>query len=178
MTVANPAAGTERGCLGLVASACDGVDTRLAAELAEPAARRGWRLAITLTPTAASWFDEAQLARLQASTDLEVRWTPRLPGEPRPHPDPEAFLVAPLGAGSVAKLALGLADNQALTVLGDAVGVVPMVVGHRTAPTRAAHPAWQCHLDALARAGVRSAALGAARWTDLLDLLASAAPGE
>ncbi|MBB3665780.1 hypothetical protein FB384_004739 [Prauserella sediminis] len=179
---AGPAAseprGIERGCLGLVASACGGVETRLAAELAEPAAERGWRLAITLTPTAASWFDDRQLARLQASTDLDVRWTARLPEQPRPHPDPEAFVVAPASAGSVAKLALGLADNQALTVLGDAVGVVPMVVGHRVQPTRPAHPAWQGHLDTLAGAGVAVAELGGAPWTELLDRLPATAFGE
>ncbi|MCP2255701.1 Flavoprotein [Prauserella aidingensis] len=163
--------GTERGCLGLVASACGGVETRLTSELAEPAAARGWRLAITLTPTAASWFDDRALARLQATTDLDVRWTARTPGAARPHPDPEAFVFAPAGAGSVAKLALGLADNQALTVLGDAVGVVPMVVGHRVRPTRPAHPAWQGHLDALAGAGVRVTGLGDAPWTGVLDRL-------
>lgn len=162
---------TERGCLGLVASACGGVETRLAAELAEPAARLGWRLAVTLTPTAASWFDDRQLARLQASTDLDVRWSSRTPGVPRPHPYPEAFVLAPASAGSVAKLALGLADNQALTVLGDAVGVVPMLVGHQVPATRPAHPAWQGHLDALTGAGVRVTALGAAPWTGLLDRL-------
>ncbi|MCP2237543.1 flavoprotein [Prauserella halophila] len=161
----------ERGCLGLVASACGGVEDRLAAELAEPAAERGWRLAVTLTPTAASWFDDRQFARLQATTDLDVRWLSRLPGVPRPHPDPEAFVAAPASAGSVAKLALGLADNQALTVLGDAVGAVPMVVGHRVGPTRPAHPAWQGHLDALAGAGVDVTSLGAAPWTELLDRL-------
>ncbi|GAA1191007.1 flavoprotein [Prauserella alba] len=163
--------GTEPGCLGLVASACGGVETRLAAELAEPAAERGWRLAITLTPTAASWFCDRQLARLQATTDLDVRWTPRLPDRPRPHPDPAAFVVAPASAGSVAKLALGLADNQALTVLGDAVGVVPMIVGYRVQPTRPAHPAWQGHLDALAGAGAHVTDLGGAPWTRLLDRL-------
>ncbi|MBB3050712.1 hypothetical protein FHS23_001735 [Prauserella isguenensis] len=163
--------GTERGCLGLVASACSGVQTRLAAELAEPAAARGWRLAITLTPTAASWFDDRALARLQATTDLDVRWTSRTPDVPRPHPDPEAFVFAPAGAGSVAKLALGLADNQALTVLGDAVGVVPMAVGHRVQPTRPAHPAWQGHLDTLAGAGVRVTGLGDTPWTGVLDRL-------
>lgn len=162
----------ERGCLGLVASACGGVETRLAAELAEPAAARGWRLAITLTPTAAHWFAETGgLARLQATTDLDVRSTSRLPGEPRPHPDPAAFVFAPASAGSVAKLALGLADNQALTVLGDAVGVVPMVVGPLVRPTRPAHPAWQGHLDALTGAGVDVRPLDDRPWTPLLDRL-------
>ena len=101
--------------LGLVASSCGGLDTRLAAELAKPAADRGWRLAITLTPTAGRWLETTGgLEDLAAHTDLPVRTASRLPGEPRPHPDPEVFLFAPASANSVAKLALGIADNQAL----------------------------------------------------------------
>ena len=38
--------------LGLVAGSCGGLDVRFAAELVAPAAARGWRPAITLTPTA------------------------------------------------------------------------------------------------------------------------------
>ncbi|MFC4002321.1 flavoprotein [Prauserella oleivorans] len=160
--------------LGLVASSCGGVETRLCAELAEPAARRGWRLAVTLTPTAARWLEvTGELARLRTLTDLEVRWESRLPGRPRPHPDPEVFLFAPATAGSVAKLALGIADNQAMTVLGDALGDpgVTIVVGYQVRDTRAGHPAWQGHLDALAAAGVGLHRLMDEPWTALLDHL-------
>jgi hypothetical protein len=159
--------------LGLVASSCGGLDTRFRAEIAEPAVERGWRLAITLTPTAAHWLDSAgELDRLRALTDLEVRDAPRLPWEPRPHPDPAVFLFAPATANSVAKLALGIADNQALTVLGDALGdpAVTMVVGYSVLETRAGHPAWRRHLDALRSAGARTCPLTGS-WEELLDLL-------
>jgi len=167
---------TEQGrVLGLVVSSCGGVETRLCAELAEPAARRGWRLAVTLTPAAARWLaTNGELERLWELTDLEVRTTSRLPGESRPHPDPEVFLFAPASAGSVAKLALGVADNQAMTVLGDAVGEpsVTMVVGYQVRDSRFAHPAWQGHLDALASAGVRTERLRQDQpWTGILDHL-------
>ncbi|NKQ53709.1 flavoprotein [Amycolatopsis sp. K13G38] len=144
--------------LGLVASSCGGLDTRFRAEIAEPAAARGWRLAITLTPTAARWLAAAdEIGKLAALTDLEVRSESRLPGEPRPHPDPDVFLFAPASANSVAKLALGIADNQALTVVGDALGdpAVTIVVGYQVRDERSGHPAWQRHLDALSSAGVR-----------------------
>jgi len=159
--------------LGLVASSCGGLDTRFTTDLAAPAAERGWRLAITLTPTAARWLHETGgLPALQALTDLEVRSVSRLPGQPRPHPDPEVFLFAPATANSVAKLALGIADNQALTVLGDVLGspAVTVAVGYAITDARLDHPAWQSHLDALASAGVRTRRLGSS-WTDVLDLL-------
>lgn len=164
--------------LGLVASSCGGVESRFRTELAEPAARLGWRLAITLTPTAARWLDDAgELPKLQALTDLEVRSEPRLPGRPRPHPDPEAFLFAPASANSVAKLALGIADNQALTVLGDALGdpAVTIAVAYQVRRTRAGHPAWPRHLESLASAGVRLHALTGA-WSDALLTLPGAGP--
>lgn len=159
--------------LGLVASSCGGLDTRFTTDLAAPAAERGWRLAITLTPTAARWLHETGgFPKLQALTDLEVRSISRLPGQPRPHPDPEVFLFAPASANSVAKLALGLADNQALTVLGDVLGApdVMIAVGYSITDARLQHPAWRPHLDALTSAGVRSQRLGRS-WTDILDLL-------
>jgi hypothetical protein len=162
----------------LVASSCGGLDTRFAAELAAPAVERGWRLAVTLTPTAARWLHETGgLAELQALTDLDVRSVSRLPGQPRPHPDPGVFLFAPASANSVAKLALGIADNQALTVLGDVLGSpsATVVVGYQVLDTRFRHPAWQGHLDALTSAGVRLHRLGDC-WTDVLDLLPTAKP--
>jgi hypothetical protein len=143
--------------LGLVASSCGGLDSWFVNDIAVPAAERGWRLAVTLTPTAARWLGSlGALDQLRAVTDLEVRSDSRLPGQPRPHPDPEVFLFAPASANSVAKLALGIADNQALTLLGDVLG----------------SPAWQGHLDMLTSAGVRLHRLvHNGSWTDVLDLL-------
>lgn len=143
--------------LGLVAGACGGLPERFVAELAEPAAAMGWRLAITLTPTAYTWMaDSGKLPALRALTDLPVRSTSRMPNDERPHPDPEVFLFAPATASSVAKLALGIADNQALTVLGDALGVpgITTAVGYQVRDSRIHHPAWQGHLDTLLQAGV------------------------
>ena len=161
--------------LGLVASACGGLDERFVSELAEPAARAGWRLAITLTPTARTWLETTGgLSSLCALTDLPVRSTSRMPNDERPHPDPEVFLFAPATASSIAKLALGIADNQALTVLGDALGVpgVTMVVGYQVRDTRAHHPAWQGHLDVLSSVGVRLHRLQSeVSWSSALELL-------
>ncbi|WP_236791241.1 flavoprotein [Amycolatopsis sp. GM8] len=159
--------------LGLVAASCGGLDTRFRTELAEPAAARGWRLAITLTPTAARWLEHSgEREKLQALTDLAVRSESRLPGQPRPHPDPDVFLFAPASANSVAKLALGIADNQALTVLGDVLGDprVRIAVRYQTQPTRFRHPAWRAHLAALTSAGVDVSQL-AEPWSTALTAL-------
>lgn len=80
---------------------------------------RGWRVAVTLTPTAGRWLRmSGEADRLEELTGLPVRDEPRLPGEPRPHPKVDCYVVAPASANSVAKLATGIADNQALTQVG------------------------------------------------------------
>ena len=54
----------------------------------------------------------------------------------------------------VAKVALGIADNQALTLLCENVATKPLVVFPRINAGHARHPAWAGHLAALASAGV------------------------
>jgi hypothetical protein len=151
------------------------MEARLRTEVAEPAVRRGWRLAVTLTPTAERWLDSAgELDRLRALTELPVRSRSRLPSEPKPYPMPDAFLFVPATANSLAKLALGIADNQALTALGEAVGApgVPVVVRPQADENQRRHPAFTTHLRTLRDAGVQVADGPAAEpWEPLLDLL-------
>ncbi|MFD7757559.1 flavoprotein [Streptomyces sp. NPDC059757] len=49
----------------------------------------------------------------------------------RPHPVADCYVVAPASANYVAKLAMGIADNQALTQVSEALGTtgVSVVVG-------------------------------------------------
>ncbi|SDC68118.1 flavoprotein [Actinokineospora iranica] len=164
-----------RGVLGLVSSAGGGLDHRLRVELAVPAARRGWRLAITFTPTAGRWMAAAgETARLQSLTDLPVRSASRLPAEPKPYPIPDVFLFVPATANSLAKLALGIADNQAITALVEAMGTpgVPVIVRPQADPAQRAHPRWEEHLETLLHAGVHIADGPAEQpWGPLLDLV-------
>nr|WP_225953597.1 flavoprotein [Kibdelosporangium phytohabitans] len=161
--------------MGLVAAACYGVDRRLHDEIARPAAERGWRLAITLTPTAERWLRESgEFDRLAALTDLPVRSQSRLPGQARPHPDPSAFLFVPASASSTAKLALGIADNQALTVLCEALGNprVHVSVCPQLSPEQLRHPAWPGHLATLRGAGAVVTPVSPDQpWTSVLDAL-------
>ena len=143
--------------LGVVSSAADGVQS-LRTRLVEPALRDGWRVAVTLTPTAARWLAPlGEIERLEALTGLPVRSTPRLPDEERPHPPVDCYVVAPATANTVAKLALGIGDNQALTQVCEGIGThgVAIVVFPRINAAHARHPAWSGHLTALASAGVR-----------------------
>jgi hypothetical protein len=142
--------------LSLVGAAADGVE-RILPGLVEPLRERGWRVAVTLTPTAATWLAATgDLERIEQVTGLPVRSQPRLPAEERPHPQPDCHAVVPATANTVAKLALGIADNQALTQVNEALGIstVPVVVFPRINAAHARHPAWAGHLAALHRAGV------------------------
>jgi len=119
---------------------------------------RGWRVAVTLTPTAGTWLRRiGEVERLEELTGLPVRDEPRFPGEARPHPQVDCYAVAPASANTVAKLATGIGDNQALTQVNEALGTVglPVVVFPRVNAAHARHPAWRHHLEALREAEVR-----------------------
>ena len=111
-----------RGVLAVVGTAADGVET-LRTGLVEPAIALGWQVAVTLTPNAGRWLRAGgELDRLETLTGLPVRDTPRLPTEPRPHPVADCYVVAPASANYIAKLATGIADNQDLTQVSEALG--------------------------------------------------------
>jgi 3-polyprenyl-4-hydroxybenzoate decarboxylase len=142
--------------LSLVASAAGGVEL-LREQLVEPLLDQGWRVAITLTPTAAEWLSaNGELAKLVDVTGMPVRHAARLPGEVRPHPSPDCIAVVPASANTLAKLALGLADNQALTHVCEAIGEqrVPVVVFPRVNAAHVRQPAWSSHIAALRSVGV------------------------
>ncbi|MGW2349264.1 flavoprotein [Actinacidiphila glaucinigra] len=146
----------KRRVLGVVGSGAGGVET-LRLGLVEPAIERGWQVAVTLTPTAGSWLRATgETDRLEELTGLPVRDNPRFPGEPRPHPPVDCYVVAPASANTVAKLATGLMDNQALTQVGEAIGTLnlPVVVFPRVNAAHVRHPAWNAHMEALKVAGV------------------------
>lgn len=142
--------------LGLVCSSAGGVED-LRVRLIEPLLHDEWTVAVTATPTAARWLTiSGELARIESVTGLPVRHHPRLPNENSPHPAVDCYAVVPATANTVAKLALGIADNQALTQLCEAVGSghPPVVVFPRINAGHAGQPAWDQHLEALSKGGV------------------------
>jgi Flavoprotein len=143
--------------VGLVCSAAGGVEL-VRQKLVEPALKRGWRVAVTLTPVAATWLGATgEIDRLAEVTGYPVRWERRLPGDDRPHPPVDCYAIAPATANTVARLALGLTDNQALTQVCEAIGggEIPVVMFPRINAAHAGQPAWNSHLAALRNAGVR-----------------------
>ena len=141
--------------IAVVAGAAGGVES-VGQELVKPLVDRGHVVGVTLTPTAAAWLQALDLIReIENLTGLPVRSAPRLPSETSPHPKPDVYVAAPLSASSVAKLALGIADNQALTSLCENVATTPMVVFPRVNAAHARQPAWAGHLGALRSVGVQ-----------------------
>lgn len=70
-------------------------------------------------------------------------------------PEVDCFAVVPASANTVAKLALGLADSQALTSVCEAIGGRRLpVVFPRINAAHAGQPAWDDHIAALVKAGV------------------------
>jgi hypothetical protein len=143
--------------LGLICAAAGGIE-QVRERLIEPMLADGWTIAVTLTPTAATWLAATdEIAKIEAATGIPVRSAPRLPHEASPHPAVDCYAAVPATANLVAKLALGIADNQALTQLCEAIGArrPPVVVFPRVNGAHAAQPAWDLHLEALKGAGVR-----------------------
>jgi hypothetical protein len=142
--------------LGLVCASAGGVE-HVRQRLIEPMMQDGWIVAVTATPTAATWLRAfGELQPIEAVTGLPVRHTPRLPHEDSPHPAVDCYAVVPATANTVAKLALGIADNQALTQLCEAIGAgqPPIVVFPRINAAHAGQPAWDQHIATLSKAGV------------------------
>jgi hypothetical protein len=147
---------SDRRVIGLVACAAGGLRT-VRDGFVEPALRRGWQVAVTLTPTASQWLsDSEERARIERATGLLVRDSPRLPHEQRPHPELTCCVVAPASANTIAKIALGISDNQALATANEAIGDpnVPVIVFPRVSAAHVRHPSWDCHLAALRSADV------------------------
>jgi len=141
--------------IAVIAAGAGGVET-LRSGLIEPLLAEGHTVAITLTPTAGEWLRAlGEVTRLEALTGLSVRDRSPLPGEPSPHPLIDVYVAAPMTANSTAKVALGIADNQAVTVLNENIGRdAPMILFPRVNAAHARHPAWSSHLARLRSAGV------------------------
>jgi phosphopantothenoylcysteine synthetase/decarboxylase len=135
--------------IAVVAASAGGVE-ELCTHLVEPLVTAGHSVSVTLTPTAAGWLDEVgETERLAEVTGYRVRSQARFPGETSPHPRADLIIAAPLTANTTAKLALGIADNQALTFLCESLTVVPTIIFPRINAAHARHPAWRNHAHRL-----------------------------
>lgn len=87
----------------------------------------GWRVHLIATPAGREFLD---IPALEAKLGHPVRSTYRSPDEPRQSAPPaDAIIVAPATYNTIGKLAAGVADNYALGVLAECIGLqVPVII--------------------------------------------------
>ncbi|MER6592722.1 flavoprotein [Micromonospora purpureochromogenes] len=97
------------------------------AQLVKAAQRRSWTAAVTATPSAMDFIEPQSLESL---TGHPVRSTYQSsPGTRRSLPATDALVIAPATYNSINKIALGLADNYAMTSVAELIGrQVPTVI--------------------------------------------------
>lgn len=99
----------------------------------------GWQVGIISTPSALPFLD---VDALIAMTGYPVVHSFRSPTEPEPLPPPDAVVVAPATANTIAKLATGISDTLATGRCAQAIGAgIPLVVVPFSTRDHLAHPA-------------------------------------
>ncbi|WP_174545779.1 flavoprotein [Nocardiopsis dassonvillei] len=94
-------------------------------KLVDLAQEQGWTVQVMATPSAVSFID---VEALEKQTGRPVRSQHRAPGDPR-SPKADAIIIAPATFNTINKLANGIADNYALDVVNEAIGLgVPTVI--------------------------------------------------
>lgn len=112
----------------------------------------GWQVGIIATPSAMPFLD---VEALIAMTGYPVLYTFRAPTEPEPLPPPDAVVVAPATANTIAKLAAGLSDTLATGRCAQAIGAgIPLVVVPFSTRDHLAHPAIVAAMSSLRAWGV------------------------
>jgi phosphopantothenoylcysteine synthetase/decarboxylase len=96
-------------------------------KLVDLAQADGWDVHLIATPAGRDFLD---ITALEALTGHAVRSAYRDPGQPRLRTPPaDAIIVAPATYNTMCKLAYGIADNYALGVLAECIGIgVPVTV--------------------------------------------------
>lgn len=125
--------------------------TRRVGEGVVLAKESGWLPAVVATDMGDAWLDHDELRTL----DVPIVNRHRAPGAAKRLPPPEAIVLAPATFNTVNKLANGIADTYALSVLCEALGRrCPLFVVPFVSRNLAGHPAWPASLAVLRRAGV------------------------
>jgi phosphopantothenoylcysteine synthetase/decarboxylase len=137
----------------------------------------GWVVCVATTPAGAQLADIAELAKLTGRpVRTEYDWEE---GRSRAWPLADTIVVAPATINTICKWAAGIADNLALSMLFECMGVdLPIVVAPNVNPALARHPVFQRSVQALRIWGVtvlyeRSAPPPAwmASWEEILRAL-------
>jgi phosphopantothenoylcysteine synthetase/decarboxylase len=123
-------------------------------QLITAASQQSWTTAVTATPSALDFVDAAAIEGL---TGHPVRSTYRSsPGTRRSFPGADALIIAPATYNSLNKIALGIADNYAMTTVAELIGrQVPTVVVPFVNAALAARAPFQRAVDGLRGERVR-----------------------
>lgn len=112
----------------------------------------GWQAAIIATAAASKWLDRKELER----SGVPLVSDHREPDSNKRLPQPSAVVLAPGTFNTINKLAAGIADTYALSVLCESLGERrTMVVVPFVKHALAGHPAWASSLETLRRSGVQ-----------------------
>jgi phosphopantothenoylcysteine synthetase/decarboxylase len=124
-----------------------------AGRLVELAKLAGWDVCVVVTPLATRFVDLQELAELSGRP---VRQDYKLPGEADLFPRASALVVAPATFNTINKLAAGIADTLALSLLCEYLALgTPIVVAPNVGPTLARHPQYPRSVRRLRRWGAR-----------------------
>ena len=124
-----------------------------APEIAAEIVAQGWRVDAVITPSAASWVDESSLT---AATGQPPRSAHRPAGSVSDRDRPHAVVVEPVTFNTVGKMACGIADTYAHSVLCESLGDgVPILAMPMVNDRLWAHPAWASNAARLTGAGVQ-----------------------
>lgn len=111
----------------------------------------GWDVSVVATDSAAPWLDEDQIRVVTGQPSRSQQRTPDQPKAPRP----AAVVACPATFNTVNKLATGIADSYATSLLCESLGAgVPIVAVPMVNDRLWPHPAWDANLSRLADAGV------------------------
>ncbi|MFJ2148354.1 flavoprotein [Streptomyces microflavus] len=144
------------------------------------AQERGWEVGVVATPQGLGFIDAVAV---EAQTGYPIRSAWRVPGEPRPLPDPDAIAVVPATFNTVNKWAAGISDTLALGILCESYGFgIPTAVLPYVNSAQAAHPAYAESLRRLREMGIlvgsyephhlkAGGGAGQFRWEEALELL-------
>jgi flavoprotein len=120
-------------------------------DIAKVAVAAGWEVSVTATMAALPWLDEA---KIMEATGEALRTQQRAPDQPKA-PRPAAVLVSPATFNTVNKVAVGIADNPACSLLCECVGAgIPVVAVPMVNERLWSHPAWESNLTRLKTSGV------------------------
>jgi len=139
-----------RGVLYLIV--CASPRARRVGELVSRAQARGWTVCVIPTPQGLKFIDRQALEK---QTGFSVRAEYEPGGTADTLPPPDGMLVCPATFNTINKCAYGLADNLALALLTEAIGLeLPLVAAPALNSAQAAHPAFERSVAALREMGV------------------------